>query len=112
MERIKCSEKSPENQNNQNTKKSAEALVDEIRKTVFFNGTLQPTAKTWNGYFKKVSEYVTSPVRRYTLTGDEVYLAVRTIFDGFLKPQSNRQHAKKLGNLLVNFQRNNTKTSK
>lgn len=98
LERIKCSEKSPENQNSKE-KPLAERILAEAL------GGQMPTRKSWLDAWRKMELWLRSPVRRDTITSNDVAGAVQVLFveQGLLRSQSNKVHDRKLRNLLSEF---------
>ena len=89
-----------EKENIQNVDK----LIAEIKSNVF-GGQRMPTAKTWSADWRKVADFLTVSWRAEQLTSNEANRIVIEFFGNFLHPQSNKRHAKLLGNLLVSFQK-------
>ena len=95
-ERLNCSAKTEKPK--QNTEKPlAEQILAEAL------GGQMPTRKSWLDAWRKMELWLRSPVRRDTITSNEVAGAVRVLFDGLLRSQSNKVHDRKLRNLLSEF---------
>ena len=94
---INCSDN---NKTKQNTEKPlAEQILAEAL------GGQMPTRKSWLDSWNRMEQWLFAPIRKDTITSNEVAGAVRFLFvdNGLLRAQSNKVHDRKLRNLLSTF---------
>lgn len=97
-ERLNCSAKTEKQK--QNTEKPlAEQILTEAL------GGQMPTRKSWLDAWKRMEQWLFSPIRKDTITSNKVAGAVQVLFveQGLLRSQSNKVHDRKLRKLLSSF---------